>query len=137
MSLNPAPAIAEYLRGAATATYAVASTRTFWPFATSEPTLPYVCVRLVATRRLAVGMNGASAPRDFEVEILCLASKQSAAWTLADAVLTDLDNHTGVTPAGGPLTFRRCYCSNAVDLISEANFEAGVFAVQLIFAVTI
>jgi hypothetical protein len=125
--MNPAKDIAVYLAASPQATASATSGRVFWPYPTSAPTLPYVCVRLNETRRIAVSLQGAHAPREFVVEIHCFAASQSAAWTVADAVTTDLDNKTG--------TFRQCYCSNAADLIREDDFAAGVFGVALVFTV--
>jgi hypothetical protein len=84
---------------------------------------------------MAISLQGAHAPREFVVEAHCFAASQSAAWTVADAVITDLDNTTGT--AVGTLTFKQCYCSNAADLIREDDFAAGVFGVALSFTVKI
>lgn len=128
---NLASDIAAYLAASATVE-PLTDGRVYWPFATSEPSMPYVCVRLVSWRRLAVDMDGARAPRDFEVEVLCFAESQEDAWALADAVLTDLDNHTGAT---GGTTIKHCFCATAADVVEEALFARGVFAVALSFAV--
>lgn len=128
---NLASDIAAYLATAAN-TQALTSGRVYWPFATSEPSMPYACVRLVSWRRLAIDMDGARAPRDFEVEVLCFADSQADAWALANAVLTDLDNRTGVT---GGTTIKHCFCATAADVVEEALFARGVSAVALSFAV--
>jgi hypothetical protein len=133
--MNPAKDIAVYLAASPRSTNTATSGRVFWPYPTQDVALPYVCVRLAQTRRMAVSLEGAQAPRDFVVEVHCFAASQSAAWTVADAVTTDLDNTTGVTI--GASTFKQCYCSDAADLIREDDFAAGVFGVALTFTVKI
>ena len=95
--MNPAKDIAVYIAASPRSTYTATGGRVFWPYPTSAPTLPYVCVRLTETRRMAISLQGAHTPREFVVEAHCFAASQSAAWTVADAVITDLDNTTGTT----------------------------------------
>lgn len=134
--MSPAEAIAKYLRTEATATMAAVGTRTYWPYSTTEPTDPYVIVRLASTSRLVVTLAGAGQPREHSIEITCFARTQSEAWTVADAVRTDLDNRAGATPSAGGITLKRCYCSDESEVIEAGLFEAGLFAVQQTYTVT-
>lgn len=133
---SPASDIAKYL-ATATATAALTAGRVYWPFAVTEPALPYACVRLVNWRRIAVDMQGARAPRDFEIEVLCFAASQEQAWSLADAVISDLENHTGTTPATGGTTIRHCFCASASDAVEEGLFSRGIWGVVLTFTVKV
>lgn len=134
--MTPAEAIAKYLRADATAVTALVSTRTYWPFATTEPTAPYVTVSLASTRRIAVSMNAALAPREYTVEVRCFGSTMTSAWAVADAVRGVLDNRTGATPATGGVTLKRCYCTDESEVIDDRLFTAGVFAVLQTYTVT-
>lgn len=134
--MSPAEAIAKYLRTEGAATMAVVDARTYWPYSTTEPTAPYVIVRLASTSRLAVTLQGAGQPREHSVEITCFARTQSGAWAVADAVRSDLDNHAGATPSTGGIALKRCYCSDESEVIEAGLFEAGLFAVQQTYTVT-
>lgn len=133
--MSPAEAIAKYLRTEATATMTAVGTRTYWPYSTTEPTAPYVIVRLASTSRLVVTLQGAGQPREHSIEITCFARNQSEAWTVADAVRADLDNHTGTTPSTGGITLKHCYCSDESEVIEQGLFEAGIFAVSQTYTV--
>jgi hypothetical protein len=80
-------------------------------------------------------MREAREPKDVEVEVLTFGASQESAWTLADAVISDLDNHTGLTPSGGGSLLRHCYCSGAVDVIEAGLFDRGIFSVALTFSI--
>lgn len=129
-------AIGQYLRTEADETIAIASTRSYWLYAPTNATLPYSTFRLASSRRLANHINGAGAPRESTIELICFAANQSAAWALAEVVKLNLDNYQGLMPSTGTVRVKKCVCTDESDLVSEAAFEAGVFAVSLTFTVT-
>lgn len=126
-------AIVEYLR-TATATTAAVAQASYWLYAPSKQALPYVCVRQASSQRIAQTLIGAGAPRIYSVDIMCFAASQSAAWAVAEAVKTDLDNYRGVA---GSFTIKRAFVENEEDALSPDMFEAGIFAVSLTFNVTV
>jgi hypothetical protein len=128
--VNPAINIAAFLASdSATNTQASgAAGKTYWPVAPADKPLPYVCVRLAATRRINPAIDRTGALLECQVEILIFAESQSVAWEIADAVTSDLDNKRGDT-AG--IRLQKCVITNALDIISEDLFAKGIFSVEL------
>jgi len=128
-------ALGQYLRDEATATRAAVGSRSYWVYAPTNATLPYIQFRLQSSRRMAIATADVHAPEESVIELVCLASSQAAAWAVADAVLTDLDGLAQVIPTGGSVRIKRCYCADKSDLLSEAALEEGIFAVSLSFQI--
>lgn len=123
-------AVGEFLRSEATATIALVGTRTYWALGPQNVTMPFIVFRQAGSQRIAIHMNGASDPRETIIEILCCAESQSAAWALEQAVLSDMDNFTGLMPSGGDLKIKRCFQSTSSDFISPELAEAGIYSVS-------
>lgn len=124
-----------YLRTEATNTIAAVSTKSFWPFATQGVAPPFIAFGMSSSQRIATHMNGAGSPRQSTIDLKCYAESQSAAWLVAEAVKTDLDNYQGLMPAAGTVKVKRCVCTDEADVVSAEALESGLFAVQLTFTV--
>lgn len=124
-------AIGQYLRTEATAVIAVVGTKSFWCYETQNVTAPWVTFRLASSQRISLHMNGAGSPRQSTVEAVCFAATQAAAWVVAEAVKTSMDNLTGLIPAAGTVRIKRCVVTDESDLVSEEALARGLFAVAL------
>jgi len=130
-------AIGQYLRTEATATLAhYGASKIFWCYETQGVNAPFCTFRQSSCRRIAIDLNRANGPREYEVELIHYATSQSAAWTGAEAAMTDLDNLTGLIPSTGTVRVKKCIVADESDLVSEEAAARGLFAVAQTLRIT-
>ena len=131
-------AFGQYLRTEATAMLAhYGASKMFWCYETQSITAPFCTFRQTSCRRIAIDLNRANGPREYEVELIHYATSQSAAWDGAEAAKSDLDNLTGLIPSTGTVRVKKCIVTDEADLVSEEAAARGLFAVSQTLSITV